>query len=93
MITRRLFFAGAAASVIASPAIVRAASLMPVKLFLPERNVVAMIKRADGSRYWLQIPADSAEQAVMNWLRMTETPLDARWTLSPYPGKYPRVEL
>jgi hypothetical protein len=31
MITRRLFFAGAAASVIASPAIVRAASLMPVR--------------------------------------------------------------
>jgi hypothetical protein len=36
MISRRLFFAGAAASVIASPAIVRAASLMPVRALAPD---------------------------------------------------------
>ena len=52
-ISRRLFSTGAAATLITAPAIVRAASLMPVRALVAEpwRDLFAMMK--DSENFWL----------------------------------------
>ena len=90
-LTRRLFLGNLFGAVMAAPAIVHVASIMPVKAIAlpPERVGMIVVKRPDGSRHWLDLlEGNSVERTVRDWL-ISQGGGDARWFAS---GPYQQQE-